>query len=227
MTARADQAGMFPAVLASTVHDIKNSLGILLELTRQLAVKYQDRAEDINQLEFEATHINHTLMQLLVLYKIDADKFCLMIDAYPVIDILNEARDQQSRLSRLNHVEVVIECPDDLLCFCDYPQITNALATILNNALRYTREKILVSAVEQDGYLRLAIEDDGKGYPSEILDADLSSSVDLDWIGGNTGLGLFFVSVIAALHKNGEQSGYVRVDNRSRLGGARFCLFLP
>lgn len=227
MAARVDRAGVFPAVLASTVHDIKNSLGILLELTRQLALKVQDRAEDISQLEFEATRINHGLMQLLVLYKIDADKFCLMIDAYPVIDILNEARDQQSRLSRLNQIEVVIECPDDLLCFCDYPQVTNALATILNNALRYTRAKVLVSAVEQRGYLRLAIEDDGEGYPPEILDADLSGSVDLDWISGNTGLGLFFVSVIAGLHKNGDQCGYVSVDNQSRLGGARFCLFLP
>jgi len=178
-------------------------------------------------LEFEAARINHSLMQLLVLYKVGANKFSLVVDEYPALDLLQEAVHQQARLSTLHNVELQLDCADDLPAYCDFANIANALAAVLNNALRYTRHAVLVSA-EQDGdYLRIAIEDDGAGYPPHFLQADLNNAADLDWVNGNTGLGLYFVSVIAGLHKNAGRSGYVTIDNSSRLGGARFRLFLP
>lgn len=219
---------LFPAILASTVHDIKNSLGIVLELIRQLAPTLQDdRNEAFSQLEFEANRINHSLMQLLVMYKIDSNKFSLDIDEYPALDIINEAKAQQDVLSKLNSILIEVDCAEDLLCYCDYPNIANALGTILNNALRYTRSAIFISAGVEDGYLKFCIEDDGLGYPANLLAANLSDAGDLDWVKGNTGLGLYFVAMIAALHKNNDKSGYVRIDNQSRLGGARFSLYLP
>lgn len=218
---------IFPAILASTVHDIKNSLGIVLELIRQLALKQADQGADFSQLEFEANRINHSLMQLLVMYKIDSNKFSLEIDEYPAIDIINDAKAQQDVLSRLNDVRVQVECDNELLCYCDYPNVCNALGTILNNALRYTHSAIRISAAEEDGYLKFCIEDDGQGYPEHLLAADLSDAADLDWIKGNTGLGLYFVAMIAGLHKNNDKTGYVKIDNQSCLGGARFSLFLP
>ena len=220
---------LFPAILASTVHDIKNSLGVLLELIRQLALRHQsDDAESFSQLEFEANRINHSLMQLLVVYKIGAGKFGLEVDEYAALDLINEAKAQQDVMSKLKHVEVQISCDEDLFCYCDYANISNALGTILNNALRYTHSAISISAIKTaDGYVKFSIEDDGHGYPEHLLRADLDAHANLDWVKGNAGLGLFFVSVIAGLHKNGETAGFVKIDNHSSLGGARFCLFLP
>lgn len=219
---------LFPVILGSTVHDIKNSLGTLLGLIQQLSSKQvQDQADDIRQLEFEANRINHSLMQLLVMYKIDSQKFGLMEDEYAALDLLNEAKAQQDRLSQLQDVDISIDCRDDLLCYCDYQQVSNALGTILNNAQRYSQKKVLISADETEGYIQFCIEDDGAGYPQHLLDADLSNQADLDWVTGNTGLGLYFVAAIAGFHKNRDKSGYVKIDNRSRLGGARFSLYLP
>src|SRR5574343_919383 len=130
---------LFPVILGSTVHDIKNSLGTLLGLIQQLSCKQApDQADDIRQLEFEANRINQSLMQLLVMYKIDSHKFGLMEDEYAALDLLNEAKAQQDRLSQLQDVEISIDCRDDLLCYCDYQQVSNALGTILNNAQRYS-----------------------------------------------------------------------------------------
>ncbi|MGZ4960072.1 MAG: sensor histidine kinase [Methylomonas sp.] len=223
-----DARSLFPAILASTVHDIKNSLGIVLELIRQLALKQQvGQGEDFRQLEFEANRINHSLMQLLVMYKIDSRKFSLDVDEHSSLDIINEAKAQQDALSKLNSIDVQMDCNEELLCYCDYANISNALGTILNNALRYTHSKIFISVAEEDGYIKFCIEDDGQGYPEHLLAADLSDAADLDWVKGNTGLGLYFVAVIAALHKNNGKTGYVKIDNQSRLGGARFSLYLP
>ncbi len=228
MSVKPIDRGLFPTILASTVHDIKNSLGTLLGLIQQLAVDQSlAQRQDFRQLEFEANRINHSLMQLLVMYKIDSDKFSLTIDEYPALDIINEACAQQDRLARQNHISVQVACSDELLCYCDYQHVSNALGTVLNNAQRYTRQTILLSAEEEQGYLRFCIEDDGQGYPEHWLSADLNDPTQLNWASGNTGLGLYFVAAIAALHKNRDKSGFVKIDNHSRLGGARFSLFLP
>lgn len=222
-----DNSSLFPALLASTVHDIKNSLATLLELVRQAAIQRSAEAEGLDQLEFEAARINHSLMQLLVMYKLDSRKFNLMIDEQAVIDIIREAVDQQARLSQLNSIDLQLDCPEDLICYCDHSIVSNALASVLNNALRYTHRRVIISAMEEHGFVTITIEDDGDGYPAHFLSADLSDTAELDWVSGNTGLGLYFVLAMAGLHKNAGKTGYVRIDNESRLGGARFRLFLP
>ena len=228
MTSNADKSGLFPIILGSTVHDIKNSLGTLLGLIQELASKQSvEHVDEIRQLEFEANRINHSLMQLLVMYKIDSDKFNLIEDEYAVLDLLLEAKAQQDRLPHLQNIEVRIDCSNDLLCYCDYQQVTNALSTVLNNAQRYSRQFVVISAREVDGYVQFCIEDDGDGYPQHLLSADLSNQTKLDWVTGNTGLGLYFVAAIAKFHKNRDKSGFVKIDNQSSLGGARFSLYLP
>lgn len=228
MNAGLKTEALFPVILGSTVHDIKNSLGTLLGLIQQLGLKQLDnQVDDIRQLEFEANRINHSLMQLLVMYKIDSNKFSLIEDEYAALDLIQEAKAQQDRLSRLQDIEVRIECNDDLLCYCDYQHVSNALGTVLNNAQRYTKNLVVVSAAETNGYLRFCIEDDGLGYPPHLLNADLRNPADLDWVSGNTGLGLYFVAAIAGFHKNRDKTGFVEIDNHSRLCGARFSLYLP
>lgn len=225
---RKDHQSLFPTILASTVHDIKNSLGSLQGLIQQLALKLPEgQLNDILQLEFEANRINHSLMQLLVMYKIDSRKFSLNIDEHVALELILEAKAQQARIMQASPVQVAVECAEDLLCYCDYQYVVNALGTILNNAQRYARQSVLVSAAEHEGYLQFCIEDDGQGYPEHLLNADLSNPAELDWVKGNTGLGLYFVAAIAGFHKNQGKSGYVKIDNLSRMGGARFCLFLP
>jgi K+-sensing histidine kinase KdpD len=228
MMAEFNNDTLFPVILASTVHDIKNSLGTLLGLIQQLALKQSsDQLDEIRQLGFEANRINHSLMQLLVMYKIGHQKFDLQVEEHAVIDVINEARAQQNSLLQMSNLHVQVECSEDLLCYYDYQYISNALGTILNNAQRYTQQSILISASESEGYIKFCIEDDGQGYPAHLLNADLGNPVDLNWVNGNTGLGLYFVAAIAGFHKNREKTGFVKIDNQSRIGGARFCLYLP
>jgi K+-sensing histidine kinase KdpD len=219
---------LFPALLASTVHDIKSSLGVVLELIRQLALKQPPgQNAEFSQLEFEANRINHSLIQLLVMFKIDFCTFGLDIDEFSAIDVIQEARSQQDVLSKIKHIEFQIECDEDLWCYCDYAHISNAIGAILNNALRYTSTAVLMSARQEEDFVVFCIEDDGEGYPEQFLQADFGSVDNLDWVTGNTGLGLYFASVIAGMHKNKQNSGYLKIDNESRLGGARFSLYLP
>lgn len=217
----------FPAILASSVHDMKNSLSTLRALICQLESHYpESKPPEFKNLEFESKRLNNNLMQLLTLYKIDASQFNLNIDEHSVMDILDDIAAEQSSLLSLSKIELLTECDDDLFCFCDSTLVSNAISTLVNNAQRYCQRKILLSARQEGKYVVFYIEDDGAGYPEHFL-ADTQHNTSIDLATGNTGLGLFFVATIAKLHRNGESQGFIKTDNASRFGGARFSLYLP
>ncbi len=218
----------FSTILASSVHDIKNSLTALQALLSQLESVYQDpKPNEFKQLEFETNRMNNCLMQLLILYKIDLLQFNLSIDEHSVADMLEDVVAQQSTLLSLSHIQLITECHDDLFCYCDNSLITNALCTLVNNAQRYCMSKVLLSAVQEDDYVVFCIEDDGKGYPESLTAFDHNQLPQVDLTNGNTGLGLFFTETIAQLHVKGDKQGFITTDNNSQFGGARFRLYLP
>lgn len=218
----------FPAILASSVHDIKNSLTTLRVLIGQLENTHQDpKPTEFKQLEFETNRMNNSLMQLLTLYKIDLSQFNLTIDEHSAADIVEDVAAQQSTLLSLGNIQLITQCDDDLLCYCDNTLISNALCTLVNNAQRYCKSKILLSVSQEDDYIVFCIEDDGKGYPENLMPSDHKQLPRIDLANGNTGLGLFFTETIAQLHVKGSNRGFIATDNHSQLGGARFKLYLP
>jgi len=218
----------FPAILASSVHDIKNSLTALRALLSQLDNAYQDpKPTEFRQLEFETNRMNNCLMQLLTLYKIDLSQFSLSIDEYSASDLLEDVVAQQSTLLALSNIQLITECHDELFCYCDNALISNALCTLVNNAQRYCQSKVLLSVAQENDYIVFCIEDDGKGYPENLLSPDYKQLPQIDMANGNTGLGLFFTETIAQLHIKGDKRGFIMTDNNSQLGGARFKLYLP
>jgi len=218
----------FPAILASSVHDIKNSLTALRALLGQLENIYQDpKPPEFRQLEFETNRMNNSLMQLLTLYKIDISRFSLTIDEHSISDILEDVAAQQSSLLSLSNIQLITECHDELFCYCDSALISNALCTLVNNAQRYCQSKVLLSVTQEEDYVVFCIEDDGKGYPENLISPDYKQLPQLDLTAGNTGLGLFFTETIAQLHVKGDKRGFTITDNNSQLGGARFKLYLP
>ncbi len=218
----------FPAILASSVHDIKNSLTALRALLSQLENVYQDpKPTEFRQLEFETNRMNNCLMQLLTLYKIDLSQFSLTIDEHSAADILEDVIAQQSTLLSLSSIELITECHDELFCYCDDSLISNALCTLVNNAQRYCKSKVMLSAAQEDNYIVFCIEDDGMGYPESLMSSDYKQLPQLDMSNGNTGLGLFFTETIAQLHIKGDKRGFIMTDNNSQFGGARFKLYLP
>lgn len=218
----------FPAILASSVHDIKNSLTALRALLGQLENIYQDpKPTEFRQLEFETNRMNNSLMQLLTLYKIDISQFGLTIDEHSAADILEDIVAQQSTLLSMGNIQLITECHDELFCYCDSSLISSALCTLVNNAQRYCRSKVLLSAAREDDYIVFCIEDDGKGYPENLMSSDFKQLPQIDRATGNTGLGLFFTETIAQLHVKGDKRGFIITDNNSQFGGARFKLYLP
>jgi signal transduction histidine kinase len=97
---------------------------------------------------------------------------------------------------------------------------------ILVNCAKYTKDKITISACQQDQYLKISIIDNGNGYPQQIINHINNTHRSIDFNSGSTNLGLFFSQQIAALHTCKGRSGSISLFN-SPEGGGGFSLYLP
>ncbi len=97
----------------------------------------------------------------------------------------------------------------------------------MNNATRYVSTCINFRAKENDGLLEIRIEDDGDGYPNEMLQESIDNMRSIDFQAGSTGLGIYFSSIVVRLHRNQGRYGEVKLENDGVLGGSCFILHLP
>src|SRR5215470_10964386 len=88
-----------------------------------------------------------------------------------------------------------IEIPTNLLAAVDEGDLSEILGNLLENAVRFARSSIRVSATScQDG-IELTVSDDGTGIEDADKETTLARGGRLDTTGG-TGLGLAIVSDI-------------------------------
>ena len=78
-----------------------------------------------------------------------------------------------------------------------------------------------------DGYVRISIEDNGRGFPEELCQDPGGYLTRINFNTGSTGLGLYFSARVAELHRNGGRAGYIEVDNNSTIGGGAFRIYIP
>ena len=101
------------------------------------------------------------------------------------------------------------------------------MGTALNNAIHYTKDSIRLVVMQKEAYLEIRVEDNGKGYPPEMLGADMTKHSGVNFVTGSTGLGLYFSSIVAKMHKHRGKQGSVKLENGGSLGGGCFILCLP
>jgi two-component system sensor histidine kinase KdpD len=127
---------------------------------------------------------------------------------------------------KLEQHAVRMALPDDLSAvYVDAGPITQVLANLLDNAVRYTPPgtQVIISAHTRERALEVVVEDDGPGLPSgdpERLFAKFQRGRE-EGEGGGAGLGLAICRAIVAAH-----GGEIHASNRPQ-GGARFVFTLP
>jgi len=220
----------FSFVLASSVHDMKNSLGMLLNSLEE--VIEESPAEDDKQkhrfsvLQYEATRINTELIQLLSLYRFQNQTMVVNIDENFVMDTIEDQVARNDMLFKTHGIELLIDCDPDLSWYYDSDLIGNVIHNVLVNGTRYANNKMYLGACIQDDHLLLTISDDGNGFPEGMINAaSLKSDAHSD--GNSTQLGLFFAAKIAHLHQQKNQHGTIRLSNGGELDGGVFEILLP
>lgn len=220
----------FSFVLASSVHDMKNSLGMLLNTLSAMMIssppKDAEQAQFFSVLEYEAARINGELVQLLSLYRMDENTMSVVIDEHHAIDIIDEQIARNDTLLKSRNIDVQVDCDSDLVWYFDNELIGGVLNNLIVNCARYSRKQLLITASEENNFLCISIADDGQGYPDNMLMGSLPQTP-VSFSSGNTRLGLLFTRKVLELHKSKKGQGYMTIANDGPLGGGVLKLYLP
>jgi len=221
----------FASVIASAVHDMKNSLTLLLDTLDDTAgeqsIADTPLQEKLLQAQHEGKRLNRNLIQLLALYRMERAQMFVNVTENHVAELLEDVAIDNQQLLSAREIKLEIDCPEDLVGYFDRELVTGILNTIINNSYRYTRDTIRLSGKNRDNYLSIHVEDNGPGYPEKMLHTGDNADSPVNFQTGNTGLGLYFAAQVTRMHSNGERHGYTRTDNEGIDGGGRFSLYLP
>lgn len=219
----------FSMVLASAVHDMKNSLGMLLNSLDELRTEHETSlaaSDKFNMLQYEAERMHNDLVQLLGIYRLGENNLSAHMEEHYVPDFLAEHLARHVPLLEGLKIDYEVDA-DDINGFFDEDLLTGVLNNTINNAIRYTKSRIRLTARQETGYLVIGVEDDGQGYPESMQHSGTPDFRSLDFNSGSTSLGLFFASSVAKLHTEGERTGSIQLKNGGRLGGGIFEIWLP
>lgn len=220
----------FSSVLGAAVHDMKNSLSLMIQSIEDLETTLREHGVGIDEaasIHYQAARLNTGLIQLLSLYRTQLDELPLNIDEHYVDDFLDDVIAYNQNHISTRAIEIDIQQEEDLYWYFDMDLVNVLVSDALVNAMRYGNKQLKVSVYEDNNFLQIKIEDDGPGYPDKMLEITNAELSQLDISAGRTGLGLFFARLIAHAHNSDERKGNISLTNGGSLGGGVFLLSLP
>jgi two-component system sensor histidine kinase SenX3 len=224
--------------LASTVHDMKNSISVLsgtmetLLASADASFKESKAYSEMAQMLYQTKRLNDNLIQLLGLYKqVGTSEYPLDVQLNYVQDLVDQVLASERVLLESKGITLEAEVDPELVWHFDEDLLIGVLGNAINNAVRYTDKRIRLGIVQVDGYLEIRVEDDGRGYPANMLEAGAIAMSGkrggVNFLTNSTGLGLFFSSEVLKMHKHRERRGGLALENGGAYGGGCFVLRLP
>lgn len=221
----------FSSVLAAAVHDMKNSLFLLIQsienLSNDLAPENSKAREQVASVHYEASRLNTNLVQILSLYRAELESLPITVDECFVSDLIDDVVGSNNIYIEQKEIEVKANVDLNLSWYLDRELIYLLINDVLVNALRYGTSQICISAQVEDDCLHICVEDDGIGYPTSMLEKSHEDLADFQLSQGRTGLGLFFARLIASAHSQGKLQGEISLSNGGSLGGSVFRVKIP
>jgi signal transduction histidine kinase len=217
---------------AMVSHDIKNSLGVLLQDLEAIVENCDASACSLHgncaEMEYEVRRINNNLVKMLTLFKVDEGSYLLNLDVHSVLDFLHEAMLEQDSVMQQKGIACEVECGDELYWYFDRNLMMGVMGNALANALRYTKDRVRAYARKTEAGLEISIEDNGDGFPAFMLNEQRALALpSTGFLNNNTGLGLYFSKRVLDLHKHDQRQGDVLLSNDAELGGGKLTLLLP
>ncbi len=217
---RLDQLKLNFVAVAS--HELRTPATAVFGITATLR-EHGDSLPDETRRELEetlweqASRLRRLIEQLLDLSRLDSHAVKIERQALELRPLLTEIA---ATCLEVRSADVQLDLDEGLEVFADRLALERIFSNLLSNAFHYGKPPVVVTASALDRYVRISVEDEGQGVPSELVPR-LFSRFERGSVGQGSGLGLSIARTYAQAH-----GGDLTYDQHER-GGARFQLILP
>ncbi len=220
------------AFLANMSHELRTPLNAIIGFTRLVLRKTEGQIpalqkENLRKVSTSAEHLLNLINGLLDLSKIEAGRMEVFVESFKLDELVHTVLSTVEPMVKDDRVRLIREiAPDIPILNTDREKLKQILLNLLSNAAKFTeRGEIKISALQENGALKLVVSDTGIGMKKEVLDhifeefrqADMSSTRKY----GGTGLGLAITKRLVHF-LNGD------ISVESEVGkGTTFTITLP
>jgi two-component system, OmpR family, sensor kinase len=206
-------------------HELRTPLAILrteLELALRGRSTYEELEAAVRSAAEETERLNQLADDLLVIARSDQGRLPVRPADLEAADLLQGVVRRFQARARAERRTLRAEPVGGLSLRADQARLEQALANMVDNALRHGSGDVVLSAAKRDGRIELHVRDNGPGFPDEFLPSAFErfSRADEARSRGGTGLGLAITDAVAKAH-----GGTAHAANRN--GGADVWLALP
>jgi signal transduction histidine kinase len=222
--------------LASTAHDMKNSISVLSGTLERLLAGASPEVDaaypQMAHMLYQTRRLNDNLMQLLALYKnVGKPEYPFDVQQLEVAHLVEQVVGLERMVLQSRGIALELDYDPQLIWHFDEDLIVGVLSHAINNAVNYTRDTVRLAVGEVDGFLEIRVEDNGPGYPRGMIEAGAAAmsgvASGVNFMTNSAGLGLYFSSEVAKMHRHRGRQGTLRLENGGAYGGGCFVLRLP
>ncbi len=174
------------------------------------SIKQIDRLVNLVQVLLDVSHI-HT------------GKFNFIFEDFSLKEMVSEVVERQKEMLKKHNCELSVDNAVNRTVHWDKTRIEQVIGNLITNAIKYAPGKIHLSVKEEDGHIKIAVRDFGRGIPKNKLASifDRFERVDTGESITGLGLGLFIVKQIVEGHR-----GRIAIDSEINKGSC-FEIILP
>ena len=223
---RAEFLGMVSHELRAPLASIKGSVTTLLEAVNELDVA--EMTQFFRIIRDQSDQMRYLIGDLLDVARIETGTLSVKPGPADVADMVDEARNRVLGGDRSDNLEVDLS-PDLPPVLADRRRIVQVISNLLSNAARYAPEgsRITLEAVREGVHVAIAVTDEGRGLPSDVMPHLFRKFSRLDGSdrgtgGAGSGLGLAICKGIVEAH-----GGRIWAESDGPGLGARFTFTIP
>ena len=203
---------------AAAAHSLGTPLATISVVSKELRKEVGDNSKltkDIDLLISQTKRCSEILKKISQ-KKITSDEFLSSMSFENLLEeIIKSFRESSDKTIKLNTEKDV-----NKIDFKKNPEVVYGLRNFIGNAVKFSRKKILISIVSDNINLSVLIEDDGPGFPEDIIKALGEPYIKSrsKYFRNNSGLGLGTFLGKTLLER---KSAIISFENNSSLKGAK------
>ena len=211
--------------LMSVSHELRTPLtairGHVAALLEGVIDDPELREQSLETVALETQRLDRLVGDILDLAKLDTHRFTVMTEEVDMAQLLDQAFERYREEAQRRSIEYTQDVRARPVLLSDGDRVLQVVGNLLSNAFHATPDGgcISLELAQQNGTVRVAVEDTGPGIPPEARERLFRPFVSNS--SGGTGLGLAIANEISTALGG-------RIELRSEVGkGSRFELVLP